>query len=117
MYGLDANQTFEFLEGGRLVQLCVGENELIFRFEGDVTLVVESDLRLHDGEKDHLCSSSVEAARAALGLVGDRIKSAHSLPPGTLRLEFDSARWIEIYDSSSEFESYQLTWQHGAIVV
>ena len=117
MFGLDPNQSFEFLERTVLLQLCVGQNELIFRFDGDIELAVESELRIRNSRFDQRFSKSIEAARVAIDFLGREVSAVKARPDGTLNVEFGTAMSIEVYDSSMYYESYTLTWPKGLIVV
>lgn len=117
MYGLDSDQSLDFLEQAVLLQICVGENELLFRFEGEITLAVESDLRIRQPQLDQLFSSSVEAARIAVDFLGRAVTTVRVAAEGTLVVDFGLGMSLEILDSSSAYESYTLTWPGGEIVV
>lgn len=117
MYGLDARQDLGFLDNCVLLQVGIGENEIVFRFSGDVVLVVESDFQIDDGIESVSYSNPIEAAGMAAKLVGGTVISAQATPSGNLRINLVGHRSIEVVDSSENFESYQLEWPGGSLVV
>lgn len=103
--------------GATLEQVCLGEHQLQLRFEGDLRLAVESTFRLErDGSVD-VFEAVIPGASEVARLLSQRVKSAARVGAGTLRLEFDSGTSIEIFDDSVQFESYQIHYGDGEIIV
>jgi hypothetical protein len=110
MYGLPPDIDLTFFHGRALQQVCIGLHEAILRLDGDIELTVQTDIghRSAIGEITAVYKTIVPAAGALSRLLGASVVGAHAEPPGTLVLRFDTAESIEIYDSSAEYESYQI---------
>jgi hypothetical protein len=112
MHGLPADLDLSFLVGPTLLQVCIGENEVILRFDGDVSITIESTFVVRD---EGGCETAFECARAAASalveFLADSITEVLGQRSGTLRLTFSRGGVVEIYDSFEDFESYQI--QHG----
>lgn len=117
MFGLNPQQSFEFLEHAALIQICVGENEIVFHFDKEIVLAVESDLRIATSSLDRRFTSSVEAAREALELLGSEVSAVQAHTDGTLTIAFGQTKTLELYDSSPYHESYRVRWPEGSVVV
>jgi hypothetical protein len=109
MYGLPTDFDPSFLKGIDLFQVCVGEHQVQMHFDKEVLLSIESSFRIQlaDGEAQ-LYEDCRSSAGALAALVSDKTADAAAQPNGTLRLTFASGRWIEIYDDSQQYESYQI---------
>jgi cytoskeletal protein RodZ len=116
MYGLPANIDLSFLHGRVLLQLCVGQNEMILNFDEDVSITVESSIAFTfaDGTYRHYTDWK-EASHTAGALLGHQITSAKRKYGGTLCVKFDVDWWIEVFDDSQHYESYSI--QNGSQLI
>jgi hypothetical protein len=112
MYGLPDDIDLSFLEGATLLQVCLGENEVILRFDPDLSITIESTFRARTPARQGALFRDPRSAAAVLvELISDVITKAHGRTDGTLRLSFSRGGVLEIYDDSKQYESYQI--QHG----
>ncbi len=112
MYGLPNDLDLSFLVGVTLLQVCVGANEVILHFDGEVSITIESRFRVrgtngHDAVFEDKPSSAASLAE----LLSDSIVDCLGHQDGTLRLSFAKGGLLEVYDSLEHYESYQI--QHG----
>ncbi len=107
MYGLPANLDLSFLHGRVLLQLSVGQNEVILNFDEDFSTTVTSSITFTfaDGTYRHYTDFK-EAAHTASALLGHQITSAKRKDGGTLCVKFDGDWGIEVFDDSQHYESY-----------
>jgi hypothetical protein len=117
VYGLDTTRSFDFLNQALLTQVCVGQNELILRFDGDIVLRVESELRVLIAQRDERFVDPIEASRAIVSFLGHEVTAARAPSRGSLELHFGPSMLIEVFDSSANYESFSLEWPGGAIIV
>lgn len=112
MYGLPQDTNLDFFVGASLLQVCVGENELILNCYADISVMIASAIRVVGRSNE---AAVLDDARsqgiALLGLLGHVIEGASGTLDGTLRLTWDDGTSVEILDSYAEFESY--TVRHG----
>ena len=112
MYGLPDDIDLSFLEGATLLQVCLGENEVILRFDPDLSITIESTFRARTpARQEALFRDPRSAAAVLVELISDVITKAQGRTDGTLRLSFSRGGVLEIYDDSKQYESYQI--QHG----
>lgn len=120
MYGLSQDVNLNFLVGQHLIQLGVGQNEIIMNFYDNTSITLECGFSVKsdfDETRVDRSQSGIIAATAIWPLVGRGVTMATSRDSGTLRLEFGYGFAIEIYDDSSKYESYQIKHPGGIIVV
>jgi len=117
MFGLAEDTDLEFLKGAVLEQVCIGAHEVIFRFEQDLSITVESDFLVALNEVGQRFEDTRSSANACAALLGEQIVDVHVLPEGTLAVEFSAAKRLELYDSSPNYESYQITHGLKTIVI
>jgi hypothetical protein len=108
MYGLPADIDLTSFTGVRLQQVCIGANEAILNFENSISLNMSSDFRLESAEYDALYRDHVKGSCALAALVDGVVTGVSYTSGGTLTIRFDADRVLEVYDSSHEYESYQL---------
>jgi hypothetical protein len=116
MYGLPDNTDLNFLTGARLLQVCVGENEVIANFDLEISIMIASTARVagRAGLSDSL-DSATELGIALFPLLGCAIEGASGTSNGTLQLAWDDGTIVEIFDSFEDFESYTL--RNGADLI
>lgn len=118
MYGLPEDIDLTFLHGKELLQVCIGLNEVILNFHGQVSITVESEFthmaRTGEVTRFQDCRSSALALASFLGISLSTVKGAAD---GTLTLCFSNEEILEVYDDSKEFESYQIRIGSRLIVV
>jgi hypothetical protein len=118
MYGLAENTDLSFFTDKTLRQVRTGANENILYFDGDITLTITTDIAHRSGEVfTAIYKTAVPAAPMLIGLLDHSIVRATVKLPGTLILEFSNKETIEIYDTSTTYESYNITYNGKLIVV
>ena len=112
MYGLPESVDLGFLSGSTLVQICVGENDLILNFYKDVSITVESCVGCEDGSGAvQRFGDFRQAAGMLFAFLGQDVRVAVRASQTTLVLEFESGKRIEIYDDSEQFESFVIRYE------
>ena len=118
MYGLKQETDISFLKGREAIQIAVGQYQIIFAFDEDVTISVEGSWELHTGENVMTWTpGATHAAAAALNLLGATVTDVKGELDGTLKLTFSEERTLMIFDSSKQYESYQVNKPGITIVV
>jgi hypothetical protein len=118
MYGLPQDTDLRFLRDKLLLQVCTGVNEVILRFDGDISILIQTDIAHRSGQvRTALYELPIPATPMLLRLLHSSIVRTEIKPPGTLVLEFSNGEAIEIYDTSPQYESYHITYDGKMIVV
>ncbi len=118
MYGLPSSVDLSFLQGTTLLQLCIGENEVVFRLDPDVDIMVATEVRITLLTQIHVTSDSAsDAGRSVMHLIGKSVHRALGTRDGTLKLDWDNGESLEIFDTSPFYESYTIHHPGGIIVV
>lgn len=118
MYGLPIDVDLGFFEKAVLVQFCVGKNELILNFDRDISIAIESKIQLRSPDgSEKVIESAVSAPDLLIDFLSKPVVEACGAPDGTLKLNFAHGGEIMIYDSLSDYESYQIRHGKNLIVV
>ncbi len=118
MYGLPNNTDLSFFRGKLLLQVCIGYNEVILRFSDDLSVTLQTDIgHKKAGVCMALYKTMIPSASVLVNLLHTSIVNASAEPPGTLVLEFSNNEMLEIYDTSQQYESYQIVYGDKMIVV
>jgi hypothetical protein len=116
--GLPIGTDLSFLAHAILIQLCVGENEVILHLEPSIAITIESSVRLEHSDGALFSSEDArEMASRLLPLLGKRIVEASVARPGSLRLTWTDGEVLDVLDSSKPYESYSIMHGDSLIVV
>jgi hypothetical protein len=118
MNGLPPDVDLSFLEGATLIQVSVGENDLILNFDNEAHISVESSISCAGvtGRSGHY-DDFRQAVSALVADIGHKILSAKGDEDGTLRLVFETGRVLTLYDDTKFYESYHIQCGERIIVV
>jgi hypothetical protein len=101
MHGLPKDFPHASLVGAKLIQLCLGENDLQLHFDNRSSLFIESSIRL----RGTAYSEFRKAAASLADLLGREISESKSEGNSCLALSFGSDV-LEIFDDSKHYESF-----------
>jgi hypothetical protein len=117
MNGLDPGIDLSFLRGREVIQIAVGLFQVVFAFDEQVSISVESEFRFSSTDSCVWQPGAPQAAAPTLRLLGVRVEEVRGQSDGTLDLIFSNGARLTILDSSKEFESYNITRPGQTIVV
>jgi hypothetical protein len=118
MYGLPNDTDLSFLKDATLIQVCVGENEIILNLHPQISIMFTGVVRLVSPGGDEMTSEeSLQIAPALLPILGSTVVEVSFVPPGTLRLVWSSGHLLDLIDSEEHYESYTITNGDKVIVV
>jgi Family of unknown function (DUF6188) len=120
VYGLSGDIDLSFLRDRELEHVTIGVYQVWFGFDKDVTISVESQFRFFDGQREWVWQPEPGAAQIAaqtLALLGTKIERFEGHANGTLELAFPNGCILSFLDSSSQYESYQITRPGQTIIV
>jgi hypothetical protein len=120
MHGLETGTSLGELVGGMVSFVGFGQHQVQIALSGttDCLISVEGDYRVGDtAGRLKTYRDAVAGAAALLSLLGHIVQSATVPDAGTVRIDFDDGSVIELVDSSSQYESYQLHLGDRLIVV
>jgi hypothetical protein len=127
MHGLPRDIDLPFLDGKTLLQVCVGENELILNLEGKdfarVSITVTSPMGIvhpridpnHVTQNEEMFDRLPKAASAVSAFLGSSIRVVSHEESGLLILNFTNAGSIVLRDDSKSYESYII--KHGDVLI
>ncbi len=116
MNGLPEQIDLSFLEGRELIQVCVGMFQVIFGFDDQVSISVEGCYSVHSEAGESTWKSGEKPRSDVLNLLGANVAHVRGEADGTLTLTFSEDLSLVIFDSSKEYESYQIA-KPGTIIV
>jgi len=118
MYGLPEKTDLSFLKGKQLLQVCIGYNEVILHFDGHTSINAQTNIgHSSDRPQSAIYETSIAAAPVLVRFLHESVANASVVRPGTLVLEFSNGENLEFYDTSSQYESYQINHDGKTIVV
>lgn len=117
MYGLPMNFSATFLNGRTLEQICFNQNQISLHFDSEVTITIESAFAHQQPEsEEEVKLLEVPVLQSDLmQLLGRSVSRASGTDDGTLVLVFENGHTLKCFDTSREFESYQI--RHGTSVI
>jgi len=107
-----------FLQGAKLIQVCLGQYQLQFHFHPAGSISVEGGWELWDaagvmidGQKDGPDRPPYQLHR----LLGQAVTGSEVSAPGWFALRFARGEVLRVFDDSSQYESFQI--EPGGIIV
>lgn len=119
MYRLPDNFDGTFLIGCILEQICFNQNQASFHFSNEISIVSEDKFSYQWSGLENCIDIYVVPIKESkiMKLLGCSIIKVHGDTDGTLTIEFEHGDIIKYYDTSSQFESYQIINGDNVIVV
>lgn len=120
MYGLSPDTDLSPLNGCTLTFVGFGLYQLQLAFSGDENcdISVEGDFVVTTPEREpNTFGEAVAGAAALLPLLGHSVTTAEVPSDGTTRVRFDDGSVVEVLDSKSQHESYQVNLGDRLLVV
>jgi hypothetical protein len=117
MFGSPKNVDLGFLKGKELFQICIGQYQLQYHFDGDVSISTESEFIFYNKSIRHDLKSSPEAASIITALLGKSIVDFEIDAEGTLQIRFSNGDGLALFDDNRGYECYQITNAKTLIVV
>ena len=118
MYGVPADLDLSRFKDAVLIQLCIGEGQVQFRFHPVGTISVEGKWELRDAAGSLIDGMKPNAERDALYihvLLGKSVDGFSLDAPRSFSLRSESGYVLTIFDDSQEYESFSI--QPGDIFV
>jgi hypothetical protein len=119
MYGLPENFDGSFLIGKTLEMVCFNVSQLYLHFSNHIIITIESSFSYRDADSQSLARPINVPVKESnlMQLLGHLISKASGDQDGTLTLVFDNGEVFKCFDSSKNFESYQIKYGDQLIVV
>ena len=120
MYGLSPETDLSPLNGCALTFVAFGQHQVQLAFSGDAqcSISIEGDDTVTpSGRGSTTFSTAVDGAGALLPLLGHTITLASVPADGTVRVGFDDGSVVDVPDSSTHYESYQVNLGDRLLIV
>jgi Family of unknown function (DUF6188) len=110
MYKLPTDLELSFVTGAQLLQVCVGQNEVIVNFDRNIRITILSEIEVSVAAP---AESNTRSARIAalLDLLGAQVVHAAITAAGALVVRFESGTTLEVLEDNECYESFWI--QHG----
>lgn len=107
----------DFFQGARLMQVCIGQNELILRFDNNASVTVMSEVACHySNETFVIFSEFPRGATVVCNFLGRQVSLQSILDAGRkLELAFSDESLV-IIDNSDQFESFVIEFNGATFV-
>lgn len=119
MYGLPKDFTGQVFVGRMLRHVAVFSNQMIFDFDGECWLRLESSYTYSKAGTE-LGSNLFEVPQFApelMRILDQRVSLASAEPDGTLELTFENGDRLTFHDPDRRYEAYHLGWHGGELTV
>lgn len=118
MHKIPKNLDFSPLFNQTLIQVCIGENEVILNFHPDARILATVPIVVsHQDGVYGVYSNKTDDVRMLICLLGMRIQSVSMADQSTIQLNLDSGAQIKIADAGEDYESYELSFGKESVVV
>jgi len=120
MYGLSAETDLSPLSGCMLTFVGFGQYQVQLGFSGDTDcgISIEGDYVVTpSGRESSTFSEAVDGAAALLPLLGQTVTLASVPADGTVRVGFDDGSVVDVLDSETNYESYQVNLGERLLIV
>src|SRR4051812_45424403 len=117
MYRLANTEDLSFFAGIELLQVCVGTNDVILRFDRDVTLTILSDYAVGPDGATTRYERAADGALCLLPLLSSSVVGAIATDDGDLKVAFASGAVLVAFDTSERYESFSVASGTRLIVV
>lgn len=116
MLALDENTDLGFLTGSALVQVGLGQNEIVLRFHPECSITIEGDYSVGAEQLETFVSALDGVAQLGL-LIGGVVESYGISTQSDLELSFDNGGRLIAHNSSSTHECLQIVHKDRIWVV
>ena len=122
MHGLSPDTDLGPLNGSTLTFVGFGEHQVQLAFYGDDlthrSISIEGDYVVTTSGREPIVVSEARAGAVGLLSLLSRTVARASVPTdGTVRIDFDDGSVVEVLDSSTRYESYQVNLGDRLLVV
>ncbi|SRR5882724_5752541 len=118
MYGLDPDIDLSFLKNREVIQVAVGLYQIVFAFDGEITVSVEGRCERRSSSFSTVwIPDPFGDAAGMLSLLGQTVVEVQRHGRDVLELIFASGDHLLVFDDCKEYESYQITRPGETIVV
>ncbi|MBX9772197.1 MAG: hypothetical protein K2X29_12545 [Candidatus Obscuribacterales bacterium] len=119
LYELPPESELDFFIGEHLIQIGMGQYNIILRFSWgiDVTVEVSLTVRLLDGTEQQWIPDSPFVANALFDFIGKPVASVSVLEENRLQLNFDGLGSLTIGTSDDGVESYTINPPENVVII
>ncbi|QCQ17422.1 DUF6188 family protein [Microbacterium sp. RG1] len=118
MYRIPAGETFSFLRGRSLDQLCFGRHQLIMRFDEGLYVSVEGQLGVQPADSEEtVVDDTRDAAATLVTALGTLVRDVVVDDDRSFSMTFEGGLRVRVIDSSDEYESFQIGHGRSVFIV
>lgn len=118
MYGLPKNIDLSHLLQRELLQVCIGFNDLILRFDERILITITGECSyITNDEVVTEIESYCQSANLFCRLLGNKILEVIAQESGNLSLKFSNRDILMLRNDSTQFESFVIESPSGNIIV
>ncbi len=119
MYGFPPSEEFAALIDRELIQLRIGVYQIQLAFDGDLNLSVHSGFT-HSAAPPSDPAEEFSFPRSGstlISLLGFKVTSATTNPPGNLTIVFSNGESLTVYDDDPHYEAISFTGPGFTLIV
>ena len=117
MHRIAENTNLSALRGKLVEQICIGIHQAIVRLEDNLYVAIEGDFLFGKEATPERQVDYRSAANAFANLLEDRIADAEVIRDDAVVFNFSSGARLTVFDSSDQYESFQIKLPDRLVVV
>lgn len=113
MYGIPKDFDGQFIKDSVLEMICFSSNQIYFHFSKDILITLESSYSYYEKGKapDELITVPVKKSNL-MELLEKSVVEVYCTTAGILKLCFENNMILEFFDTTENFESYQIKYKN-----
>lgn len=118
MYGVPSDLDLDSFKGATLIQVCLGEFQLQFKFDSDAEISVEGAWQIVGRNSEIVDAGTRNVQRTENRvhlLLGRKVEGWSVHAPEWFELQFEGRLALRVFDDSEQYESFSI--QPGDIFV
>jgi Family of unknown function (DUF6188) len=117
MHRIAENTNLSALRGKLVEQICIGVHQVIVRLEDNLYVAIEGDFLFGKEAPPERQVDYRSAANDFANLLEDRIIDAEVIRDDAVVFNFSSGARLTVFDSSDQYESFQIKLPDRLVVV
>ena len=117
MHRITKDTNLSALAGKLVEQICIGVHQVIVRLENDLYIAIEGDFSFGSEASPEKEMDFRNAAKAFANLLESRVIDASVVREDAVVFTFSAGARLTVFDSSDQYESFQIQLPDRLVVV
>ena len=118
MYEIPSNFDFSFMKDRVLLQLGIGQNEIILNFDNDIRILIEVPIKLKSpNEKVVICDAHGADCIGLPAVLGRHVTECKMINSKAIKILFEDGTLLELEDKKERYESFSIKQGENFLLV